>query len=193
MEINHAFSTPVAFNKLELSNRKDVIEFCYREVAKGPKTGIPQSDFFDLGEPVLSELLEKITYSFNELHKAINCNEEGHQVVQEGWANINIAPAIGEVHCHPERFFSCVYYPQVDSNTALTFMNPNPAHIHTVRPYHANLNVLNPFTTPQYRVIPEEDLLVIFPSYLWHYAQMAPSKIDRISMAFNSDMELINA
>ena len=189
MEINHAFSTFVAFEKLELSNRQEVIDFCYREVNKGPKDGVPQSGFFDLEDPVLSELNRKITDKLNELHKALDLNDNVVQKLKEGWANINIAPAIGEPHCHPDRFFSCVYYPQVDGSSCLALMNPNPAHIHNVRPKHCKLDKLNPFTTPQYRVIPEDDLLVLFPSYLWHFAFQAQGTKDRISIAFNSDME----
>jgi len=192
MEINHAFSTLVAFEKLELSNREDVIKLCYKEVEQGPKTDVPQSGFIDLKQPVLSELVSKIDKAFNTVHKAIDCIDEAKQVVKEGWVNINIAPAIGEAHCHPDRFFSAVYYPQVDENTCLTFLNPNPAHMHNVRPKHVKLEKLNPFTTPQYRVIPENDLLIVFPSYLWHYAMQAPGQKDRISMAFNSDMENVN-
>jgi|13_taG_2_1085334.scaffolds.fasta_scaffold50271_2 uncharacterized protein (TIGR02466 family) len=192
MEINHAFSTLVAFEKLELSNREDVIKFCYQEVENGPKPGVPQSGFFDLTDPVLEELLTKLTGCFNHLHKAVDLIDEGEQVVKEGWANINVSPAIGEAHCHPDRFFSAVYYPQVDENTCLTFLNPNPAHMHNVRPKHVKLDKLNPFTTPQYRVVPETDLLVVFPSYLWHYAMQAQGTNDRISMAFNSDMEIKN-
>ena len=76
MEINHAFSTLVAFEKLELSNREDVIKFCYQEVENGPKPGVPQSGFFDLTDPVLEELLTKLTGCFNHLHKAVDLIDE---------------------------------------------------------------------------------------------------------------------
>jgi len=97
-----------------------------------------------------------------------------------GWAVVLEPQGFQNSHIHPESFVSGVYYVQI------------PQAVRENRAGEGNLNFGNLFPAvaevekiEKYTVKPEEGLLVLFPSYLWHYTIPFAGREDRICILFN--------
>lgn len=105
------------------------------------------------------------------------------RILVTAWANINERGDSNSSHCHPGCPWSGVYYvstdvgPEVGGN--LVFVDPRAAAVMIKHPY-------NPFSpTATITVIPKPGLLVVFPSFVYHFVSPYHSDIPRITVAFN--------
>jgi len=184
------FCNYITFDEVILTNKKDLLEFCYKKAEEGKLSdGLQQSLFIDSSEPAVSELVTKVQQRFDQLHVDRNFNKNFKQTIQKFWINVNNNINISAPHGHPESFFSAVYYPQVGTNPGnLTFLNPNNQLQYVIKPDY--VNEFDEFNSALYHVTPSTDLLIIFPSWLWHFVRHTnQSDLDRISIAFDTKIE----
>ena len=97
------------------------------------------------------------------------------------WVNLLRGGGYNKVHNHPGAVWSAVYYvtdgepdPAVPGNGLFEFMDPRPGNI------HGGKEVIRP----------EPGLLMMFPSWLYHYVNPHQGKSERISIAFNMNVEI---
>ena len=107
------------------------------------------------------------------------------------WVNINYPKGdtnnINQVHMHDRNVLSCVYYVQADNHCGnLTLMAPHQLYDFAV-PYRY-IKQPNAWNSTRFSIKPEPGKLVCFPSYLLHSADINHSNRDRISIAFNGDI-----
>lgn len=111
---------------------------------------------------------------------------DSHELVIEGWANVNGPGAMNMLHNHPNSHLSGSYYiatPKVDEpmSGSLEFINPSGMHMQGGQ-FGSRLSQMR----RQYD--PTAGMLVIFPSYLGHIVLPNRSQEDRISVAFNANV-----
>jgi uncharacterized protein (TIGR02466 family) len=178
------FSSFLALDVLELDNT-ELEAFCRGKIAND-KTN---SGFLDLTAPELTPLLSIITQKINELHLNLGLSPDYVQEISLAWANRNYPNSATQSHSHPESFFSCVYYVTGDeSNGNIHFVTPITQMLPTVRP--PMVRDWNKYWNEFWKVPPHANMLVIFPSWIWHYVDVRNSTTDRISIAFDTKIKL---
>lgn len=168
----------------------DLESYCYDVVHNDTikrKDSITQTSFLDLNDKKFQPLISAVEERFNILHKELGLSNFVNQAISEYWVNINLNEKISFPHSHPNRVFSAVYYVKAEKDCGnLVFMNPNKVVCQNIS--DDCISEYNFFNATHWKITPEKNLLVIFPSWLEHYVMPNNSGSDRISIAFNSRM-----
>jgi uncharacterized protein (TIGR02466 family) len=105
-----------------------------------------------------------------------------------GWATVCRDGAYHAPHSHPDSAWSGVYYvaagrkdPDRPLNGVLEFLDPRAGVDAVTAPG-------DPYGEP-FRVHPEDGLLVIFPSWLYHWVHPYVGNEPRIAVSFNASVE----
>ena len=102
------------------------------------------------------------------------------------WINKNNKGDFNDTHVHPNSHFSGVYY--VDASTkggTLKFINDDTKVFASLGRFIEDDSDF--FET--YQIKPEEDLLILFPSYLKHMVEPHYDEKARISVSFNINLK----
>jgi len=100
------------------------------------------------------------------------------------WININNYKDFNISHIHPNSCISGVFYVQyLKESGQIVFENPLKSYIGYA--WDSKVNVYNQNTSSVWKIIPEENKLLLFPSFLNHYVEPNLSKDKRISISFN--------
>lgn len=168
----------------------DLESHCYTVVHEDNlrrNDSIAQSSFLSLDDEKFQPLISLLHEKLNILHKELGLSQNVTQVISEYWVNINLNEKISFPHSHPNRVFSAVYYVKAEKGCGdLVFMNPNKVVCQNIT--DDCIDDYNFFNAAHWKITPEKNLLVIFPSWLEHYVMQNSSGSDRISIAFNSSM-----
>ena len=180
MNVIDIFSSFLAIEQLELDTTP-LEKFC-RKLIPNDKIN---SGFLDLNSPELQPLLQLVTEKLNQLHTHLGLSPEFKQQITHCWANKNYPNAATQAHSHPESFFSCVYYVNGDeSNGNIHFLTPMTQMLPVVRP--RMVKEWNRYWNEYWKIPPHPNLLLIFPSWIWHYVDMRDCDSDRISIAIDT-------
>jgi hypothetical protein len=124
---------------------------------------------------------------FNSISNCIPVNKDKplENVSIYSWVNINKKFNKNERHCHmhPDTLLSGVFYVKYPENSGLIrFYDPRGHLIQNQKDYNYYYNGY------AYNYIyPEDNLLILFPSWLEHDVDENKSNQERISIAFNID------
>ena len=181
-EIQPIFSSFLIQKKLDLDT-------------KSIKTWIDKSSHINkkielqLNEDVLKDFYLNLKEILDHLHIALGFSKNTKQQFQEAWVNVDSNERTSLPHTHPTADYICVYYPYVEEGSGyLEFINPNSAVEYTF-PQTRDNNIIdnhNIFNSKIWQVVPENNLLVIFPSWLHHYVRQGNPNTTRMSIALNS-------
>jgi len=146
-------------------------------------------DFLNRSEPAVAALTQWITLAVRKMIAAAVGTEKINGVLfVSAWATICREGAYHAPHSHPDSAWSGVYY--VDAGTTspdhplsgvLEFLDPRAGVEAVTAPG-------DPYGEPV-RVQPESGLLVIFPSWLFHWVHPYIGKTPRIAVSFNATLE----
>ena len=181
-EIQPIFSSFLIQKKLNLDTKsiKNWIEKSSHTDYKIPLT-------FD--EDILKDFYLSLKEILDNLHLALGFSKNTKQQFQEAWVNVDSNERTSLPHTHPASDFICVYYPYVEQGSGnLEFINPNSA-IEYIFPQSRENTIIdthNLFNSKIWQVVPENDLLVVFPSWLHHYVRQGNPNTTRMSIALNS-------
>ena len=86
-------------------------------------------------------------------------------------------------HCHTNSYYSGLFYfdEYCKDSGSLSILNPKS----NLNSFHIKPKKININNTNEYIVNPEKNLLILFPSYLWHAILSNTSDSLRYSLAFN--------
>jgi len=180
------FKTGIFFSELNL-DLDELLKFCYSYnqdfVRRSNLSGI-QSNDLDLNSPVFRPLLNHIYEISNHIAKSTyKINKE--LIISNMWFNINKYKDSNITHTHAFSFLSGVFYTKTPQNCGdLVFMNPMKIS-HFVKEY--NFSEFNNYNSTSNYIVPKENTLIIFPSWLEHFVTPNMSENDRISFSFNLD------
>ena len=183
MELQHIFITPVATSYLKLDNNSLEI-FCNQAVSKESYPN-NQTDFLDLEEPVLNDLLNAVLVRANSLWKGFGMRAETNLVIHNAWANTNNTPAIDVEHCHPGAMFTAIYYVKGAGTSSgdLVLRNPVVPMMHYLT--SDLVEQANVFNSTHWKIPPETGKLVIIPGWIMHRVEKNNSNSPRISIAMD--------
>jgi len=146
-------------------------------------------DFLNRSESAVAALTQWIIWAVHKMIAATAGTDEINGVLSvSAWATICREGAYHAPHSHPDSAWSGVYY--VDAGTTspdhplsgvLEFLDPRAGVEAVTAPG-------DPYGEPV-RVQPESGLLVIFPSWLFHWVHPYNGKTPRIAVSFNATSE----
>lgn len=104
------------------------------------------------------------------------------------WFNVNPKGSYNTLHNHQGSIFSGVYYIDIpDENMGnIEFHRDDEAQYYIPE----NLDKYTQFTSTKATYKPETGMLLIFPSWLKHFVQGNQSEKYRISMSFNTELDV---
>lgn len=187
MNIQDIFTNFLAIDTLDIKNINTIEKFCYEKIELEPSDP-GQSDMSSLE---LSTLFFDVTRQIEDRLDTIKTNFgfADHLKFKVGrtWINLNQNNNITRPHLHSSSLLSGVLYIKCNNSGPIMFMHPVMAHQYVIKP--DMVKEYNKFTSADMSVTPEVGKLVIFPSWLVHYVQNNQDESDRISIAFNIEIE----
>jgi len=131
-------------------------------------------------EPIQNFFLNK---SMQLLFTYFNFKETKIKAEMKGlWINKNLKNNYNCLHIHPNSNFSGVYYLKiVDKGGELVF------HKNDISSNYSQNNILfnNEEFNDIYKITPQKNNFILFPSYLQHYVKPNQTEESRISVSFN--------
>lgn len=106
------------------------------------------------------------------------------------WANINRHGDYHDPHNHPHAYLSGTYYlkmpPASGKHRQRSDLRPNHISFYDPRPGFNMTSIRNdPYVDPEFTVLPEPGLLMMWPGSLMHFVHPNLSNETRISLSFN--------
>lgn len=194
MHVIPLFSSPMGWDQLNVDNQA-ILDFCYKQeqasTALGKETGW-QSGFLDLETPDLKDLVNEVRLKITEANELFKIKPEHSLRLTNAWININkpsgTAMQNNLMHLHPGKFASFVYYVKAEQGSGnLTLLSPLNDSFGYAVPSQV-FSEMNIFNSTRWVVSPEVGKLLMFPSWIQHYADPNLSNEDRISIAFNAEL-----
>jgi hypothetical protein len=188
MKINPVFTNFIATDIIQLNN-EHIKDVCYEIRNKDPGRQISneggwQSNNVNL-QTVLPELYKEIKNRLDDLHYYFEFKDNLIQKITDTWININKKHDFNTVHDHGGGMFTGIYYVNAGQNMGnVEFLTPIAAHTFCFN--GTMVKNSNPFNSNIQKVFPQTGMLVIFPSWLFHYTRPNYTDEDRISISFNS-------
>mgnify|MGYP007071562462 CR=1 FL=1 len=179
-------SVPILSTKIELSNKNEFMEYI-----KGLKyvSSVPEQNNYTeltdemrlLSKDVSKELFYKIEEFFKFYKNELYRYDETSFKMVNSWAT-KTRPNLEskDYHRHCNSMFTGVYYPEISENSGKLIFNQR-----NVREIYVQSSAPTEYNTESLEISPETDLLILFPSYLYHKIGINNSGFDRYSIAFN--------
>jgi uncharacterized protein (TIGR02466 family) len=199
MELFKLFSIPVIRYPAEVETY-DSIQVQLREsihlmkesnditcMSSKPQDGISKT--YNFLEKYNCDLLNKrilescMTY-LKEIGWSGICEGENPIVIKNSWVNFTNTGESRNPHVHPGYKISGVYYFRVSEvQGGIYFNNPNPLGMACEFP--------SGYIFPQtHDIVPDDGDIILFPSWLVHGTRECKSETERISIAFNIDLNV---
>ena len=147
-----------------------------------------QSKNIDLNSPNINLIVSELKSNFPQIKEMFGLKKHVSLFVGNGWINVNSKNDFNVPHVHPNSLVSAVYYVKVPNNSGkLVFDNPISQHNFIISSDAIqNFNTLN---SSIWSIQPNEGELVMFPSWLKHWVEPNRSGDERISLAFNIQID----
>jgi hypothetical protein len=182
-------------NNLSDKDRYALIEYINIAAQTQMNDGMQIGQFGDDREKLPKALLplyERVDEVLGETHKMLKLKETYKQKIKESWINTTKNSIISIPHQHPNRCLVVVYYPKENFDTKLTLNDVGRGLKHVLYDEHF-IDEKDEITCDIYTGKPEEDLMVVFPAWLWHYVTQNQLNQDtswneRMSVIFNSSI-----
>jgi uncharacterized protein (TIGR02466 family) len=138
-----------------------------------------QSGGFETVPKNFKDLFKKISANVKEVEKKLSLSKE--LKLHNLWYNVNGLGSFNRPHDHPNCVVSGVYYISIPKNSgSIVFLNENLDLY-----YRDNIKNFNEYNSSVWKIEPEENKCILFPSYLKHYVEPNLNKKERISISFN--------
>ena len=195
--IENIFSTPIYKTIIKNYPKESMIDRCnkYIQEAKPCGTGMSPAelkckdvylgDNFNGGQIHDFEEFSSLNSEINKHVKLFLKNFQDDEIfldridvhAQKSWlVKVKDGGAV-QPHTHPNGHLSCVFYIDVPEDAGeLGFLVP---------PAHPVLSLPLPLDPDNYHITPENGMLVIFPSTLWHYVSCSMPSIPRYSVSYD--------
>jgi uncharacterized protein (TIGR02466 family) len=135
--------------------------------------------YIEKNMPETFKMLEGVRKIVKEIYRTWGFESEPN--FDNAWCNVNGSKDYNLAHCHPQSYFSFVYYVTCNPNSGkIVFMRPDlQSH------YFPKLENINKYTFGKYHFTPEPHTCIVFPSYLEHFVEPNMSEDFRISISGN--------
>ena len=141
-----------------------------------------------------SELYLLLDTIQNVLNQFTEENKIKKLLLDTAWININSTGDYNSEHIHPQSLFSGVFYIQVPEDSESKFIFRRDSLVTSFSyPSLFTDNTSKEFfqaMCESYSIIPEASKMLLFPSHMSHTVYPNKSAKDRISLSFNTTVEL---
>ena len=200
MNFNPLFASPLMHLQLDLDTDK-LTELAF-QIRNKDKTG--RADIINRGGWQSNNIIEEPHEEFKKLKKEITqylqlyhsevfrgMKFKGNvtQSIVNMWLMINEKHHYVDWHIHGGCTLSGVYYIKHDNsseNGDIAFKHPNSSYLTTVHWPPKLIKKSNEISSERINVIPKSNMLLIFPSWLEHKAEINLKDDTRISLSFNA-------
>lgn len=141
-----------------------------------------QSNDLDKNNVVVSNIIKEINLKLENISNIYLFNKKIE--IDNIWCNFNGYKDSNVEHIHGDSILSGSFYLKCPSkNSYLTFIRDTYIEYHLKE---TNLKNYTNLTNTIYNIIPEENYVYFFPSWVKHRVEPNDSKIERISVSFNT-------
>lgn len=195
--VEYWFPTPIWFFDLDEIDNKKIVKYATKLSKKNEgrilsNYGGWQSNDFHLNDCENEELLKLgqiVELKAQEAAVELGIKPNMQVFMSNFWLNLNRKGNGNMRHMHPTSFFSAAYYVQVSENCGrIVFEHPTSMANFW---WNSFTNTSTYATHPTINYEPKVGRLLIFPSWLEHSVQPNASDDVRISVAFNTDIDLV--
>jgi len=156
---------------------------------KNLTTDYRDNDPFEIDSPSTSWLREHVNQAMIEYLKAIGIDFSVNWQIH-GWININRSGDYHDPHNHPHCYLSGTYYlkmpPAIETKRHRRDVRPNHITLYDPRTGFNMLSIRgDPYIDPEYTIMPEAGLLMLWPASLMHFVHPNLSNETRVSISFN--------
>ena len=147
------------------------------------------SDLFNKDDPAVNWLRSQVNQTVIGYLRQIGIDYEVNWTVQ-GWPNVNRLGDYHDYHNHPRAYLSGTYYVKMpkyrEKLKNRNDLRPGCITLYDPRP-GVNMNAIkgDPYVDPEYTVLPEPGMLLMWPAFINHFAHPNLSKETRVSVSFN--------
>lgn len=196
--VEFIFPTPVIMFMLDY-DKDDLVKKIYEYKQNTDPDGVVRSNengwhsnYHAHKHPLFFDFTEQINNKVGSIIEE-NTTKHGRITMIQSWFNINPPGAFNRKHTHPECHMSGVLWIKVPEKSGnLIFENAN-SHVQSTV-----IDIFNKGIFPdalyhkalEYQSI--ENKVILFPSYLLHHVEVNKSNEDRISFAFNINIQYQN-
>lgn len=147
------------------------------------------SDFFNMDHPAVDWLRREINNVVIGYLRHLGVAYPVKWLVQ-GWPNVNRFGDYHDPHNHPHAYLSGTYYVKMPAKLEELHSRSDvrPGRISFYDPRTGiNMGAIrdDPYIDPEYTVLPEPGLLLMWPSLLHHFVHPNLSRETRVSVSFN--------
>jgi uncharacterized protein (TIGR02466 family) len=195
MKIENIFTSFIASDYLTSINNDELKEYAF--ALQATDKGVIKSNFLGWQSDIVTSPNQQLTMLANSIleritaaKKSFGFREDTKAYLSNLWININPINSFNRPHLHPGSIFSGVYYVDCNADSGkLVFKHPSIGQLYSLQ--EDILSDFTQFNSGTWSVLPEIGKLVIFPAWLEHYVEPNASSEERISIAFNINIEKI--
>tara|TARA_B100000953_G_scaffold238303_1_gene199779 strand:+ start:305 stop:967 length:663 start_codon:yes stop_codon:yes gene_type:complete len=173
---------------IEREEIKEVIEEGMHDPSEGDPSGgnwtTHNSYIFNTKLKKLKRFCEKHIDIYVE--QTLNPKEEINYYITQSWLSITNPGEWHPAHTHPNSIISGVFYIDTEEDDIITFIDPN-SKVKSY-PLESEPKEINMWNSPECYFGVENNLLVLFPSWMTHQVPLntAPRNKPRMTIAFNT-------
>ncbi len=144
---------------------------------------------FNVDQPATNWLREQVNQSVIQYLQAIGIDYPANWQIH-GWANVNRNGDYHDPHNHPHCYLSGTYYLKVpkaaEKKRQRSDLRPNSITFYDPRTGFNMQSIKgDPYIEPEYTVLPEPGLLMMWPAGLMHFVHPNLCDETRVSISFN--------
>ena len=189
MNIQDIFTNFLAIDNIKIDNIDTIERFCYDKINLEPSDP-GQSDMSQLElDTLFLNIKSQIEDRLEIIKTEFNFKQSVKFKIGRSWINLNQNNNITRPHLHSNSLLSGVLYIKANNSGPIVFMHPVAAQQYVMD--DDIIDQYNRFTSTDMSVQPSPGKLVLFPSWLVHYVGNNLDDSDRISIAFNIDIEKV--
>jgi uncharacterized protein (TIGR02466 family) len=186
MILHNLFIQPVACFKLK-QNLKELYNFSTSLKNSRIRTnvgGFQSNDLDFLNEKKLQPFIKDLIKNANKFCKLFSFKSNLNPYIDNLWININGHKDFNQPHIHPNSIISGAYYINVPENSGNIVFHNNAFDLMYPLSY-VKIDLFNEYNSSNWWIKPENNLLILFPSWLKHHVEPNLSNKKRISISFN--------
>ncbi len=146
-------------------------------------------DLFNMDHAAVNWLRDNLNTTIIEYLRHVGIDYPVNWTIT-GWASVNRFGDYHDPHNHPWSYLSGTYYIKMPTGreNLKSRSDVRPGHITLYDPRQGvNMQAIknDPYVDPEYTVLPEPGLMMLWPAYIKHFVHPNLSKETRISISYN--------
>ena len=191
--INLFFATPIWTFQIDNHSKinEEILKYIKSLQIEDP-IGIKKSNNLGWHSKLFNLRDEEVKSFFQSIQKYIGKviddsgwnNPSNNFIVTSAWSIINVKSSSNSRHIHSNNYISAAYYAKAPKNCGdIIFYDPRNSRL--IRKPKTNTG--NDLNAEIIKIKPQDGLLVLFPSYLYHSVDENLSEEERVVISFNLD------